>query len=346
MKQSKKVISLLMAGAMAANLFAVAPITASAAETKTVGLNLNAHYRYISDTDEYFAEGFNCNGFTVTPSDDKMQISVWDKSWTVNKEQWITVTAPEGEFITRMDVYSGSITNNAFYVVLADGEKELKSTAGYSGDPTFENIKATSIVIKTNGDCRNIRSLSLTYADEVDENTCTISVSGHGDWIDRYQNFLAVPFTTQGFSIQPSELIWIVPGRMWWIDRRSEMVDTVTVTAPEGKIITSLGCKGSDLQNLAAVVKDENGERQIGLTSVNGVPTFRDINATSVVIMNKSNNHAYLSDFVISFTDDPDYEEPKVEEPTVEATEPTIEAEEPTALSPAKPHHYYDLILP
>ena len=63
------------------------------------------------------------------------------------------------------------------------------------------------------------------------------------------------------------------------------------------------GCKGSDLQNLAAVVKDENGERQIGLTSVNGVLTFQDINSSSVVIMNKSNNHAYVSDFVISFTD-------------------------------------------
>ncbi len=346
MKQSKKVISLLMAGAMAVNLFAVAPITASAAEIRTVGLNLNAHNHYVAETDEYFADGFTCDGFTVTPSDDKMQFSVVDKSWSVSKDQWITVTAPEGEFITRMDVCGGYVTSNASFVFLADGEKELKYTAGLSIEPTFENIKATSIVIKTNGDARHIKSLSLTYTDEVDENTCTISVSGHGDWIDRYQNFLAVPFTTQGFSIQPSELIWIVPGRMWWIDRRSEMVDTVTVTAPEGKIITSLGCKGSDLQNLAAVVKDENGERQIGLTSVNGVLTFQDVNASSVVIMNKSNNHAYLSDFVISFTDNPDYEEPKAEEPTVEATEPTIEAEEPTAPSPAKPHHYYDMILP
>ena len=187
---------------------------------------------------------------------------------------------------------------------------------------------------------------SAAEVKEVEENTCTISVAGHGDWIDRYQNFLAVPFSTQGFTVQPSELIWIVPGRMWWIDRRSEMVDTVTVTAPERKIITSLGCKGSDLQNLAAVVKDENGERQIGLTSVNGVLTFQDVNASSVVIMNKSNNHAYLSDFVISFTDDPDFEEPKAEEPTVEPEEPIVNVEEPTTQKPTKPHHYYDMILP
>lgn len=346
MKKSTKMTSLVLAAMSVVSLFTAVPFTASAAEVKTAGLNLSAHYHHVSDTDEYFADAFTCNGFTVTPSDNKMKVFIVDKSWTVSKEQWITITAPEGEFITRMDVFSGSKTTNAYYVVLEDGEKELKSTAGYSGDPTFENIKATSIVIKTNGDCRNIRSLSLTYTKEVDENTCTISVAGHGDWIDRYQNFLAIPFATQGFTVQPSELIWLVPGRMWWIDRRSEMVDTVTVTAPEGKIITSLGCKGTDLQNLVAVVGDENGERQIGHTSVNGVLTFQDINASSVVIMNKSNNHAYLSDFVISFTDDPNYEAPKAEEPTVTAEEPTVEATEPTTQKQAKPHHYYDLILP
>ena len=187
---------------------------------------------------------------------------------------------------------------------------------------------------------------SAAEVKEVEETTCTISVSGHGDWIDRYQNFLAIPFTDQGFIVEPSEHIWIVPGRMWMIDKRSEYIDTVKITAPEGKMITNLGCKGSDIQSLVAIVNDENGERQIGLTSVNGVLTFQDVNSSSVVIMNKCNSFDKVSDFVISFTDDPNYEEPKTEEPTVEATEPTVEATEHTTQNPAKPHHYYDMILP
>ena len=187
---------------------------------------------------------------------------------------------------------------------------------------------------------------SAAEVNEAEENTCTISVSGHGDWIDRYQNFLAIPFTDQGFTVEPSELVWIVPGRMWMIDTRDDYIDTVKITAPEGKMITNLGCKGCDIQSLVAIVNDENGERQIGLTSVNGVLIFQDINSSSVVIMNKLNSYDKVSDFVISFTDDPNYEEPKAEEPTVEPTEPTAEATEPTTQNPAKPHHYYDMILP
>ena len=180
---------------------------------------------------------------------------------------------------------------------------------------------------------------SAAEVKEVEETTCTISVSGHGDWIDRYQNFLAIPFTDQGFTVEPSEHIWYIPGHMWMIDTRDDYIDTVKITAPEGKMITNLGCKGSEIQTLVAIVNDENGERQIGLTSVNGVLTFQGINSSSVVIMNKCNSFDKVSDFVISFTDDPNYEEPKAEEPTVEATEPTTQ-------NPAKPHHYYDMILP
>lgn len=181
---------------------------------------------------------------------------------------------------------------------------------------------------------------------EVEENTCTISVAGHGDWIDRYQNFLALPFTDQGFTVEPSEHIWYIPGHMWMIDTRSDYIDTVKITAPEGKMITNLGCKGNDIQSLVAIVNDENGERQIGLTSVNGVLTFQGINSSSVVIMNKYYYKDKVSDFVISFTDDPNYEEPKAEEPTVEPEEPIVNVEEPTTQKPTKPHHYYDMILP
>lgn len=187
---------------------------------------------------------------------------------------------------------------------------------------------------------------SAAEVKEVEENTCTISVYGHGDWIDRYQNFLALPFTDQGFTVEPSEHIWYIPGHMWMIDTRDDYIDTVKITAPEGKMITNLGCKGCDIQSLVAIVNDENGERQIGLTSVNGVLTFQGINSSSVVIMNKYYYKDKVSDFVISFTDDPNYEAPKAEEPTVEPEETTVNVEEPTAPSPAKPHHYYDMILP